>query len=96
MVLAMSPDVTIRISTLEGNHERVVRVDGWLAACDVLALEAEVGDGVRGTRLDLAELRSADAAGVVALRGLQARGAVLHGAAPFLRLLLGAENNGGD
>ena len=58
------------------------------------ALEEAVGERVRGTRLELADLRSADAAGVAALRGLEARGADLHGAAPFLRLLLGAGTDG--
>jgi len=83
-------DVTVRITTFDESRGRVVRVDGWLIAGDVAALEEAVGDRVRGTRLELADLRSADAAGVVALRGLEARGARLHGAAPFLRLLLGA------
>ena len=86
-------DVTVRITTFDESRGRVVRVDGWLIACDVAALEEAVGDRVRGTRLELADLRSADAAGVVALRGLEARGARLHGAAPFLRLLLGAGAN---
>ena len=67
---------------------------GWLVAAEVAALEVAVGDRVRGTRLELAELRSADAA--AALRGLEARGARLHGAAPSLRLLLGAGAGGDD
>ena len=87
-------DVTVRITTFDESRGRVVRVDGWLIAGDVAALEEAVGDRVRGTRLELADLRSADAAGVVALRGLEARGARLHGAAPFLRLLLGAGASG--
>jgi hypothetical protein len=82
-------DVTVRITNFDEGRGRVVRVDGWLAAADVAALEAAVGDRVRGTRLELDELRSADTRGVAALRGLAARGATLHGAAPFLRLLIG-------
>jgi hypothetical protein len=85
--------VTIRITSLDKSDGRIVRVDGWLAACDVAALEETIGDRARGTRLELADLRSADAAGVIALRGFEARGALLHGAAPFLRLLLGAGTN---
>ena len=81
--------VTVRITSFEKGHGRVVRVDGWLAAADVAALEEAVGEGVRGTTIELADLRSADARGVAALRGLAARGARLHGAAPFLRLLIG-------
>ena len=87
--LALHLDVTVRITSFEKGHGRVVRVDGWLAAADVAALEEVVGDRVRGTRLELGELRSADTLGVAALRGLAARGATLHGAAPFLRLLIG-------
>jgi hypothetical protein len=89
MPLALRHDVTIRITSVVEGPGRTVRVDGWLVTCDVAALEEAVGDRVRGTRLELADLRSADAAGVIALRGLEARGALLHGAAPFLRLLLG-------
>jgi len=96
MALARHFDVTVRITSLEESTGRVVRIDGWLAAADVAALEDAVGGRVRGTRLELTELRSADAAGVAALRGLEARGARLHGAAPFLRLLLGAGTNGDD
>jgi hypothetical protein len=86
--------VTVRITTFDESRGRVVRVDGWLFAGDVAALEEAVGDRVRGTRLELADLRSADPAGVVALRTFAARGARLHGAAPFLRLLLGQGANG--
>jgi hypothetical protein len=85
--------VTVKISSLKESTGRVVHIDGWLTASDVAALEDAVGECVRGTRLELADLRSADAAGIVALRGLEARGAVLRGAAPFLRLLLGAETD---
>jgi len=90
MDLALHSHMPIRITSVEESHGLVVRVDGWLEACDVATLEEAVGDDVRRTRLDLSELRSADAAGVVALRGLEGRGARLHGAPPFLRLLLEA------
>jgi hypothetical protein len=90
----MHTRVTIRITSPEDLHGRTVRVDGWLRACDVATLEEAVGDDVRGTRLELADLRSADAAGVAALRALEARGALLHGAAPFLSLLLGERTCG--
>ncbi len=92
MPLAKRSGVTIRITSLVEDAARTVRVDGWLAAADVAALEEAVGESIRGTWLELADLRSADAAGVAALRGLEARGALLHGAAPFLRLLLGEES----
>lgn len=82
--------MTVRITRVDEAHGRTVRVDGWLVAGDLTALEDEVGDGVRGTRLDLAHLRSADAAGIEALRGIEARGAELWRATPYVRLLLGA------
>lgn len=87
--LALRADVTVRITAVDEGQRRVIRVDGWLVGADVAALEEAVGDRVRGTRLELADLRSADALGVAALRGLAAHGATLHGAAPFLCLLIG-------
>jgi hypothetical protein len=91
MAFAMVRGVTIRITSLAEGPARIVRVDGWLTVDDVAALEDAVGDRVRETRLELADLRSADPTGVAALRALEARGAQLHDAAPFLRLLLGTE-----
>lgn len=42
----------------------------------------------------VAELRSADPAGLTVLRALRARGAGLVGASPYIRLLLGTEPSG--
>lgn len=88
--------MTVIITRLDEAHGRTVRVDGWLVAGDLVALEEAMGDEVRGMRLDLAELRSADAAGIGALRGLEARGAELWRATPYLRLLLGGRPAGDD
>jgi hypothetical protein len=96
MALAMHTHVTIRITSDEDLGGRTVRVDGWLQTSDVATLEEAVGADVRGIRLELADLRSADAAGIVALRSLEARGARLQGAPPFLRLLLGEGMNNDD
>jgi len=81
--------VTVKITCCDENQRRVVRVDGWLTAGDVAAMEEAMEHDVRGTRIDLTDLRSADDAGRAALRALEARGAELWGTTPYLRLLLG-------
>ena len=81
--------MTVKITFIDENRRRVVRIDGWLTAGDVAALEEAMEHDVRGTQIDLTDLRSADDAGRAALRGLEARGAELWGTTPYLRLLLG-------
>jgi len=87
--------VTVKITIFDEKGRRVVRVDGWLTAGDVAAMEEAMEEPVRGTRIDLTDLRSADGAGRAALRALEARGAELLGTRPYLRLLLG-EGSGHD
>ena len=70
----------------------VVIVDGRLDAEVVDELERAVAALSGPLRLELAGLRSADEAGLEALRVLRARGIVLTGVSPYLRLRLGAEN----
>ena len=67
---------------------RVVRLEGWLAGDGVAELERIVSGGTGPLRIDLSELRSADAAGLAALRALHAAGALLVGASPYIKLLL--------
>jgi len=81
--------VTVKITCFDENRRRVVRIDGWLTVGDVAAMEEAMEEPVRGTRIDLTDLRSADGAGREALRALEARGAELWGTTPYLRLLLG-------
>lgn len=69
-------------------------VDGRLDAEVVGELERVVAELSGPLRLELAGLRSADEAGLQALRWLRARGIVLTGASPYLRLRLGAEKVG--
>jgi hypothetical protein len=69
---------------------RVLRLEGWLEGESVAELERVINGGSGPLRLDLTELRSADPAGVDALRVLSAAGASIVGATPYIRLLLGA------
>ena len=65
--------------------------DGRLDAEVVEELERVVAELSGPLRLDLAGLRSADEAGLESLRALRARGIVLTGTSPYLRLRLGVE-----
>ena len=66
-------------------------VDGRLGADVVAELERVVAERSGPVCLDLAGLRSADEAGLGALRALLARGVAVIGASPYFRLLLGLE-----
>ena len=77
--------MTIRITSLaEG-----VRVEGQLSANDTSVMEAECRSVGFPLRLDLSGVLSADKAGIELLRTLQAKGAELYGASPYIRRLLG-------
>ena len=66
-------------------------VDGRLGADVVAELERVVAELSGPMCLDLAGLRSADEAGLGALRALLARGVAVTGASPYFRLLLELE-----
>jgi len=66
-----------------------MRLEGWLEGEAVAELERVVNGGSGPLRLDLSELRSADTAGLAALRAQRASGAAIVGASPYIRLLLG-------
>jgi anti-anti-sigma regulatory factor len=68
-----------------------VTVDGRVGADVVAELERVVAELSGPVCLDLAGLRSADEAGLGALRALLARGVVVTGASPYFRLLLQLE-----
>jgi hypothetical protein len=82
--------VTLYIACESDSGVRVLRLEGWLEGEAVAELERVVSGGSEPLRLDLSELRSADAAGLVALRALRAAGASLVRASPYIRLLLGS------
>jgi len=69
-------------------------VDGRLSAEVVAELERVVAELSGPVCLDLAGLRSADEAGLGALRALLARGVAATGASPYFRLLLGLKEPG--
>src|SRR5436190_7906978 len=81
--------MTIYIASSSDSGTRIVRIEGWLEGEAVDELERVIGGGSGALRLDLSELRSADKAGLAALRAHRAAGASIVGASPYIRLLLG-------
>jgi len=81
--------VTLYIACESDSGVRVVHLEGWLEGEAVAELERVVSGDSGSLRLDLSELRSADPAGLDALRALRPAGASLVGASPYIRLLLG-------
>jgi len=86
--------VTLRMALGEESGVQVIRLADWLEGEAVPELERVVSGCAEPLRLELAELRSADPAGLRVLRALRARGARLVGASPYIRLLLGTEAAG--
>jgi ABC-type transporter Mla MlaB component len=82
--------MTLYIASESDAGVRVIRLEGWLEGEAVAELERVAKDGSGPVRLDLSELRSADTAGLAALRTLRAAGATLVGTSPYIRLLLGS------
>ncbi len=82
--------VTLYIACDSDSGTRVLRIEGWLEGEAVAELERVINGGSGPLRLDLTELRSADTAGLDALRALSAAGASIVGASPYIRLLLEA------
>lgn len=89
-----SRPLAIRITFDQDSSVRAALVAGWLE--DDAVVEADrVLSGYPGLlRLDLTELKRADAAGLDLLRALRARGVHLTGVSPFMRLLLNTETSG--
>jgi len=72
--------------TTNAQH-RVVRLAGRLTAAQVPELLAACAEG-QSVELDLAEMVSADVAGIEALRHVRVRGATLVGASGYIQLKL--------
>jgi anti-anti-sigma regulatory factor len=80
--------VEIRIDITSDRPEKVVRVAGRLTGSAAEQLR-NVSDPIKGPFiLDLSSLMFADDAGIDVIRAVSAKGAVLRGASPFIRLLL--------
>ena len=76
--------VTLRITSDENETIHQIQVAGRLTAEEVEALEQAIGDDPSVVCLELDELRSADAAGLTALRRLRAEGVAMRGVPPHL------------
>jgi len=76
--------VTLRITvSCDGRH---IRVDGRLSHEEVDELESLIGGDPSAVRLELCDLRSADAAGLVALRRFRDLGVSMRDLSPHLAL----------
>ena len=73
----------------------VVQVEGRLDGDGVEELEKECREPPGALELNLSALLTADDVGLALLRSLRDSGAVLTGASPFLRLLLGGSGTVG-
>jgi ABC-type transporter Mla MlaB component len=71
--------VTVRITVAELSLFRRIAVEGRLTALAVSELEQAVDDEPHPVVLDLAQLRSADPAGLAALRRLREMGVAMKG-----------------
>jgi len=82
--VAQSLRVTVRITVVKDRRGRLIHVVGRLSEEEIEELEQTIGDDLTSTRLELSELRSADAAALTLLRRLQLQGVELHGLSPHL------------
>lgn len=80
--------MTFRISSVPGEEETIVRLEGSLDARAINDLTKAVQAASGNVLLDLSGLQSADAEGVPALRSFADKGAKLVGASLYIRQLL--------
>ena len=80
----------LRISETEGNGITTVHLEGSLLSAWVDEVRAAVARSAAtgSVRLDLTELRYADAAGIELLRALQAQGIEIASSSPYSSALL--------
>ncbi len=78
----------IRITTSTDAKTTTIRIEGWLGALETDELLGECRTADQPLRLSLEGLVSMDDVGIRALRALQAHGAELIGASPYVRQLL--------
>lgn len=86
----------IRIVTEKGKSGWIVRIQGHLRGDDIPALEETCRNVHGNSQLNLEELRSLDEAGIAAIRGLVAGGAIVVGASTYIRMRLAPQNGGGQ
>ena len=80
--------MVIRIDSLEKGPARVLHLAGSVAGPDVAVLRELIGREGVPDRIDLSDVEFVDSEGADALLGLEARGASLVAAEPFVELLL--------
>ena len=85
---AIGHNMSLRIDRTTVGELTVLRVSGRLQSAEVPELEKEISSAAGRLKLDLSELMSADEAGIKRLRELAFSGAELHGASPYVQLLL--------
>ena len=83
----------LRITTARSGEATRVILAGRLAGESTADLDRIVGDAGGEIRLDLGELRGADAEGLALLRRLQAKGVQLERASPYINLVLKLEES---
>ena len=88
-ILPVPSAVTFRINTDRDMAGHIIRIAGRLSREGALELERVLERLTGPFSLDLDHLRSADEAGLDALRALRSRGIPLTGVSRYLRLLLG-------
>lgn len=80
--------MTIRISETKQAGRTILKVDGRLRSEDVRELTRIFQSVQETAELDLSDLKWADRDGANILRELVSRGVEIHGASPYIELLL--------
>ena len=80
--------MTFRITSVSGEDETIIRLEGRLGATGVNDLKKAIREAAGNALLDLSGLQSADAEGVLALQSFAAKGTKLVGASLYIHELL--------
>ena len=78
----------LRVTVTQGTPGTLMKVDGWLEGAGVAELAHALASAPKPVRLQLHDLRGADALGLSLLRGLADRGTPLEGLSTYLKLVL--------
>jgi hypothetical protein len=80
--------MALRIASQIVGNEHVVALHGWLNRAELAEFENACAANPLPLCLDLKQLAGADPEGIIALKGLRAKGARIIGASPYIKLLL--------
>jgi hypothetical protein len=86
--LIVKSAVQLRITVAQEARGSLTRVDGWLFGPGVSERARALESAPKLVRLQLHDLRGADAVGLALLRGLADLGTPLEGLSPYLKLVL--------